>query len=292
MNNKISDLVLLLEKQNEELADRERELNDKAEELEAQKEELTAAIEEVVRKNKFLNAALDELQARNQELDQLVYRASHDLKTPITSTLGILNLMQFEALSPNMAEYTHRINLSMQQMNDLLRSITLFTKSALNEVNYQPISIYTLLQQACTALAYVDGYERIYFKLSVGSNLMVQTDPTLLIEVVKAIVSNAITFRSDKSPVITLSAEQKDNLMHIVVEDNGEGIVPEMIDQAFKMFFRGSEKSKGSGLGLYMAQRIMMRLQGNIQLIPQAVGLKVVISLPVDHPSQLGFSAY
>ncbi|NBP70879.1 MAG: sensor histidine kinase, partial [Cytophagia bacterium] len=147
-----------LEQQKAQLMAYERELNERTEELEAQKEELTAAIEELVKMNNYLNATLAELQERNQELDQLVYRASHDFKTPITSTLGIVHLLKMEPMSPMLKEYVHRIDLSMHQMNDLLKSLSLFTQASLEEVFFEHVHLATLVENAKDRLQYQDGF--------------------------------------------------------------------------------------------------------------------------------------
>lgn len=284
MNHKISDLVQLLERQNETLAEREKELNEKAEELEAQKEELTAAIEELVRKNNFLNATLVELQERNEELDQLVYRTSHDLKTPITSTLGLLHLLYAESPSPAIKEYADRIGLSMQKMEDLLRSISLFTKASLDKIELEKATLQPMVQKAWSGLAYVDGFQAIKTAWAMDKNLSVRTDERLLTEAIKAVLVNAIQYRSSVNPYLTIGSSTREGFADIHIEDNGEGVTPEVIEKACTVFYRGSEKSTGSGLGLYMTKKIMNRLGGNISLASLPQGLRVTLSIPMNLP--------
>ncbi len=266
MSSKISDLVQLLEKQNETLAEREKELNEKAEELEAQKEELTAAIEELVKKNNFLNATLAELQ------------------TPITSTLGLLHLLNAENPSPSVKEYAHRIGLSMQKMDDLLRSIALFTKAALDEIQLEKVGLLSLAQKAWNGLNYIEGFQAIKLEWSIDKNLTVHTDVRLLSEALKAVLINAIQYRNDAHPTITIKVKMREGFVDMLIEDNGEGMTSEVIEKACTIFYRGSEKSTGSGLGLYMAKKIMSRLGGKVALTPLAKGLQVILSIPEDRP--------
>lgn len=284
MSSKISDLVQLLEKQNETLAERERELSEKAEELEAQKEELTAAIEELVKKNNFLNATLAELQERNQELDQLVYRASHDFKTPITSTLGLVHLLKMEPMSPTLKEYVHRIDLSMRQMNDFLKSLSLFTQASLEEVFYEHVSVSDLVMNANERLQYLEGFNLVEFQIEIDKDLVISTDAILTSEALKAIITNAVIFRGLEKPFVRIMASVVNNRLEIVVEDNGEGMTDEVVQKAFNIFYRGSEKSKGSGLGLYMVKKITQRLGGQVLLKQLNKGLRVSISIPIDRP--------
>jgi signal transduction histidine kinase len=273
-----------LEQQKAQLMAYERELNERTEELEAQKEELTAAIEELVKMNNYLNATLAELQERNQELDQLVYRASHDFKTPITSTLGIVHLLKMEPMSPMLKEYVHRIDLSMHQMNDLLKSLALFTQASLEEVFFEQVSLAELVENAKDRLQYQDGFNLIKFHIEIDKTLTFKTDAILVSEALKALIINAIVFRGSEEPFVRVKASLVDNCIDITVEDNGEGMTDEVKQKAFNIFYRGSEKSKGTGLGLYMVKKIVQRLKGSVHLKQLAKGLSVTISLPIDHP--------
>ena len=284
MSSKISDLVQLLEKQNKTLAEREKELNEKAEELEAQKEELTAAIEELVKKNAFLNATLAELQERNEELDQLVYRTSHDLKTPITSTQGLLHLLNAENPSPSIKEYAYRIGLSMQKMDDLLRSIALFTKAALDEVHLEKIVLLPLVEKVWSGLTYVEGFQTIKPEWTLDKNIAVTTDSLLLTEAIKAVLINAIQYRNACNACITTKTLLREGFVDLYIEDNGEGMTKEVLEKASTIFYRGSERSSGSGLGLYMTKKIMNRLGGSIALSALPQGLSVRLSIPVNRP--------
>ncbi len=279
-----ADTTSDLEHQKAQLLAFERELNERTEEIEAQKEELTAAIEELVKKNNYLNETLAELQERNQELDQLVYRASHDFKTPVTSTLGIVHLLKMEPMSPVLKEYVHRIELSMQQMNDLLKSLSLFTQASLDEVYYEKISVTALVQNAKQGLQYLQGFGDVTFTLDIDSELVIKTDPILLSEALKALLTNAIIFRRDEKPRISIKGNIFDKSLKIEIVDNGEGMTEEVQQRAFEIFYRGSEKSKGTGLGLYMVKKIANRLGGEVTLEPLPAGLKVVLSIPAGHP--------
>jgi signal transduction histidine kinase len=112
-----SDIIIMLEEKNLKLLERERDLAEKQEELQAQKEELTAAIEELVNKNNSLTDTLIQLQKRNKELDLLLYRASHDLKTPVSSIQGLVNLMESEPITPEQKQLLEFIEQKTSQIH-------------------------------------------------------------------------------------------------------------------------------------------------------------------------------
>ena len=258
----------------------ENELRERQEELEAQKEELTAAVEELIKKNNFLNVTLEQLQERNQELDQLVYRASHDFKSPITSTLGIINLLKLEPVSPILKEYITRIDLAMQQMNDLLKSLSLFTQASLAELYYEKVKIHFLVENTFKGLKYLKGYEKVKLTLEISDELEILVDANLLNEVLKIVLTNAVIFRQEAEPHIIISAVRESDYLVLKIDDNGEGMTDEVLQKAFGLFYRGSEKSKGAGIGLYMAKKIIHRLNGEILIERKKIGIRVIIKIP------------
>src|SRR5688572_16348727 len=122
----------LLDERTMALMERESDLADRMEEIEAQKEELTAAVEELSRQNIKLEYALDELRERNRELDQILYRASHDLRSPITSIVGILNVLEYEPLTDLQVECFAHIRDRSLQMDELLGSLSILAKTISN----------------------------------------------------------------------------------------------------------------------------------------------------------------
>lgn len=280
MEQSISELVFLLEKKNKELIASENNLLEKSEELEAQKEELTAAVEQLIEINNVLKTTLAELKERNTELDQLVYRTSHDLKTPITSTLGLISLMEIENISPVIKKYTQHIKTSMEQMKDLLYSISLFSEVSLNKLQYEKTYIYSLFLKSIDALSAVPGFEKVAFILPQNQDIEIETDAKLLGEVFKYILANAITFGDDINPKITITIQKIVGEIEINISDNGKGIDSNMENHVFDIFYRGSNKSKGAGLGLYVSKKIVTQLKGKITLSSSTKGLNITILLP------------
>ncbi len=282
MDLKISELVFLLEKKNQSLIDSENELREKSEELEAQKEELTAAVEELIDKNKVLNTTLDTLKERNLELDQLVYRTSHDLKTPITSTLGIISLIEAQPGANNIQNYLEYIKTSMEQMKNLLFSISLFTEVSQHKIDLQHINLSELIKNTLKLVTNTIQFDKVSFDLKLNGTIYIQSDVNLMQELLKNIIANALVFSDPNKPKITISTIQVGKNIEINITDNGDGIDPKVLPFVFDIFYRGSNKSKGSGLGLYVSKKIITLLKGSIKLHSTTDGLSVVIVHPMD----------
>jgi signal transduction histidine kinase len=271
----IKKLTAHLDERTMKLMERESELADQFEELESQKEELTAAVEEVIRKN-------NELTERNQELDQILYRASHDLRSPITSMLGILNLIKSESVSEGLVEYCFHMKQMIMQMEGVVNTLTLLGRSTQEEIKITPIDLHSLIEEEINHLSSLPNFKWIDFRKSIVSKNGIQTDEQLLRIVIRSLLANAITFRLAGQGWIDISVVVEDDLLHLHVKDNGEGIDTSIAPKIFDMFYRGSEKSIGQGMGLFLVKKIVNRLNGEIKWESTPGITQFRISIPVS----------
>ncbi len=262
----IARLTALLDERTMALMEREIDLADRMEEIEAQKEELTAAVEELERKNRLLEGALEELKERNQELDQILYRASHDLRSPITSIVGILNLLENEAMSELQAKCFGHIRDKSSQMDELLKSLSILSKTISNDIHYSTVDVDRLIRSCINDLRFTPNFESVVIRTDIFGGHEVVTDRLLISILIKALLANALIFRDPaKGGMVSINANLSDSFFEIEVCDDGEGISDAIRDHVFTIFYRGSERSLGSGLGLYIVKKIVDQLKGHIQ---------------------------
>ena len=265
-DTEIKRLSALLDDRTMTLMARESDLADRMEEIEAQKEELTAAMEELDRRNKILETALEDLKERNQELDQILYRASHDLRSPITSIVGVLNILENESLTEIQKDSFWHIRKRANQMDDLLKSLSTFSKTISNVVHLSKVNLDSIIQGCINELSYLPNFSTVDIRTEKQGLEDFVTDKLLLSIVIKNLVANSITFRNPaKSGVIFIRTTVSEAYLEIEIADDGEGIADSIQDKVFNMFYRGSELSIGPGLGLYIVKRVVNQLMGNIQ---------------------------
>lgn len=264
----VNRLSALLDERTMALMERESDLADRMEEIEAQKEELTAAVEEVHHKNKILETALEELKERNQELDQILYRASHDLRSPITSVVGILNLLEHEPLSEIQKQCYEHIRDKSSQMDELLKSLSSFSKTISNDIHFSKVNLDLCIRGCVNDLRYLPNFSSVVIRTETKGLPEVITDKLLLSIVIKNLIANSLTFRDEtKEGLIVINAVAFEAYFEIEVTDDGIGVADAVKDKIFDMFYRGSELSSGSSLGLYIVRKIVDRLKGHIQFI-------------------------
>ena len=273
-------LVAELQQRNAFLEERERELADRNEELLAQKEELTAAIEAFIQKSDSLSRMVQELEERNFELDQILYRSSHDLRSPISSMEGLLQLMKPENLPTQYINLHTFLCQKVGQMNEVLDGLGTLAHASFDHIKLENVQVRSFIERCIRDVNYVPGYSNISFEVDVDESTFIQADPFLFGILVKCLLSNAITFRdqSRKGNISVIARKRKGNFF-LTVADDGEGILPEVRSRIFEMFFRGSSRSIGPGLGLYVVNRLVQRFNGEVKVesSPGKTIFKVVI---------------
>ena len=265
-NSGLKELVSALKLKNHQLAERESEMADQTEELLAQKEELTAAIEELLLKNNSLAETLQQLQKRNQELDQILYRASHDLKTPVSSLEGLLDLLRSENLTSSQSNLHTYMNQKVSQMNDVLKSLTMFAEASFEKIEVKDIALNAVAEEVLKDLSYLPNFNNVKIQIVYNGLHHVRTDELVMYNILKCLISNSITYRDPiRVGNVWVHFNKNETQLLIEVSDDGEGISPAIQTSIFDMFFRGSERSLGQGLGLYIVKSVVERMKGEIQ---------------------------
>jgi signal transduction histidine kinase len=121
----------------------------------------------------------------------------------------------------------------------------------------------------------------VQFQVFTSSDKTIITDGELLSAAVSNMIENAVMYRAtEKDATVKISVERHNGTLQIMVRDNGSGIDIEIADKIFNMFFRGTQRSNGAGLGLYIAKEAIKRLQGEIQVTTDD-DTTFIISIPV-----------
>ncbi len=232
---------------------------------------------EILVKNELLSKT-------NQELDRFVYSASHDLKAPLSSMLGLIEIAQRtedpEEIKMCLGMMRGRVNT----LDDFIREIIDYSRNSRLELKNDRFNLMEFTKEVVDGLRYAEGFEKIYLKYNIPPDLEVETDRARLRVVFSNLISNSFKYHdpSKENPQVEISAVSTASQLRIVVQDNGLGISEEHKPKIFDMFYRASEMSKGSGLGLYIVSETIKKLNGSIHVksqIGQGSSFEVVLSL-------------
>ncbi|HEY9486706.1 MAG TPA: HAMP domain-containing sensor histidine kinase [Chryseosolibacter sp.] len=208
----------------------------------------------------------DQLQKANAELDRFVYSASHDLRAPLSSLLGLIEVAKLD--HSGMDRYLDMMKTKINDLENFIKEIISYSRNARMEVNRQPVNLKQIVEEVTEALTFSVGNPDIRIENLVSEDLIVHTDGMRLKIVLSNLIDNSLKYRDEKKekPYIRIEAAQRDDGKLIVVKDNGVGIDQLYLDKIFQMFFRASEDSKGSGLGLYIVKETLSKINGSIQV--------------------------
>ena len=214
-----------------------------------------------------LNIQNVQLQKTNKELDRFVYSVSHDLRAPIASSLGLVELSKGEDDIEKLRHYNLLKEKTLRRLDDYVNSLLNFSRNYRTEVGKDEID-FNLLFEECIAFnkPYGNNESQLVVKIDVNQTGVFLGDNLRMRIIVNNLISNALKYHNpqEHEQLIALAVSSNDKIAIIKVRDNGIGIATGKLDNVFDMFYRASETTKGSGLGLYITKEIIEKLGGSI----------------------------
>lgn len=261
------------------------------EELEIQNEELTenrmrleATNKRLQQKKKKLQAAMKELSERNFELDQIMYKTSHDLRSPLTSILGLLTLAKDEKDPEKLPEYFGYMEDRVGKLDNFVKSMLTYAKAGRQELNPTEINWEALIEDSLGNLEYMANFPEITITQEYRCKDHLFKSDVLRLEIIlNNLLGNAIKYADlqKPNPYIHIQVDTGPGEAVISIQDNGIGIEKRYISEIGKMFFRATDKSEGSGLGMYIVKQAIEKLQGSMEIASEpGKGTTVEASLP------------
>lgn len=225
----------------------------------------------------------DELYKVNKELDNFVYSVSHNLRGPLMSMMGLLQISKNETSIDSLRSMHSMMESSVRKLDHTLLEIIEFAQNARNEISVTPLNWQEIIDDAFKHLTYLDPENRIEKRILItGATTPHFSDVSRVRTIVVSLLSNSIQYRHlGKKSWIEVQVKIQSEKTTLVVSDNGIGIPKDIIGKVFTMFYRGAEESTGAGLGLYITQETVHRLKGDIQISSiLGEGTQVTVSLP------------
>lgn len=222
----------------------------------------------------------------NAELEEFAYRTSHDLRSPIASSLGLLAIsrdMLAEGEITALGQTLQRMEKNFRRLDHLIQNIITITRNRLMEEEERPIALRALVSEAIDALSHLEDSKRIHIENHVPAELTILSKPSKFQVIVGNMLSNAVKYHDPKEaePAIDIRAFRYAGKLRLSVEDNGLGVPPASRHLLFKMFKRlHPNRSFGSGLGLYILRKSTEALGGTALYEARDKGSRFIIELP------------
>lgn len=223
--------------------------------------------------------AENELRVRNTELNNFVYKVSHDLKAPLSSIKGLINLTRLE---DNKVDHMPMIEDRINRLDGFIRDILSHSRNLNTAVIIEKLDLEDIMKYCFDELDYLP-FSKSIEKTVTKSGVDFYNDKIRLAEISRNLVSNSIKYQDSYKELkyVKVNINVTPKFGTITFEDNGVGIKNEYLKNIFKMFYRATESSEGSGIGLYIVKQAVEKLGGEIKVESKyGKGAKFTIKLP------------
>lgn len=235
--------------------------------------------------NEALLQQNEELKKINRELDSFVYSVSHNLKAPLMSVLGLINLARMEDAKQgnNFSSYFSMMERSIHKLDDTLKEILEYSRNARKELAISEVDLSKIISDNLERMQYVPGSELLRKDVNISASAPFLSDAYRISVIFNNLISNAIKYSDTlkDDPYLKIDINVDEQRAIFVVQDNGIGIDQEYLAKVFDMFFRATMQKEGAGLGLYIVKETIDKLFGTIEVesCPR-VGTTFRIELP------------
>ena len=225
---------------------------------------------------------------KNAELEELIYRISHDVRAPLQSIKPLVNVMtsSMEAQKFDVAckAATH-VALSVNKLGDFVEDLLRLARASKLEEDEQSINVGLLVKEALEKFENMESFDRLDLRHNLNFSDSIVVKPSRLRMIVENLISNAIKYQdnSKDDPYISIVTDMKGGEFVFEVRDNGLGVPKEHQDELFQMFKRfHPDASFGSGLGLYMMKKCADILGGALEFEDAGDGSIFRFRMPLE----------
>jgi signal transduction histidine kinase len=270
VNADLSDAKAIIEEQNRQLRSSNVNLN-----------------QELKEKNFDLQKANDSLHRVNEELDNFIYKTSHDIRGPLASLKGMCNVALMDVKDPLALNYLNKLDITAEKLNTILTRLLIVNQINNSSLATDRIDFENIVEDILTLEKKKGMPKRLAINRSICPKTVFHSDPQFVRIILENLIDNAIKFYNDSEriePFVNINIGGNDDHVSINVVDNGIGISEVHPDKIFQMFSRASERSETGGIGLYITKTAAEKLGGSVHLKTTPEGYtEFYVKLPYTH---------
>lgn len=234
--------------------------------------------------NTLLKERNEELQAAYDELDKFSYSITHDMRGPLLSVLGAMDIIKHLDDLNEVREILDLMGSTLNRLDDFIKSIHEYYKIKRGQLEFKEIDVNAIVNEVTDIFKVAGRMDQIEFKTSVEQHAPLICDEVSLKIILNNLLSNAFKYqqKSNEHKLVELTFNIEKEKTVIFVKDNGIGIPTEHIENIYKMFYRGTTQDSGSGFGLFIVKDSLEKINGAIDV--QSVvneGTTFKVTIPV-----------
>lgn len=259
VNVKLSEAKEVIQRQNKELEYKNRELDI-----------------EVDRKTIDLARVNTSLKQVNDELDNFIYKTSHDIRGPLASLKGMCNVALMDVTDPTALEYLRKLDATAERLNSILTRLVIINQINNSKLTVRPVDFRAIVNDVMLLEKKKGLPADLAINIKIENNIDIESDRELVRIVLENLIDNAIKFYNDSDRVdsfINVTITSMDNGgARVRVVDNGIGVSEASPGKLFQMFSRASERSETGGIGLYITKTATEKIGGRVGLLTTPEG--------------------
>lgn len=248
-------------------------LSDAKNTIEAQNRQLTTLnrnLEKMVdARTVELQVANESLKRVNDELDNFIYKTSHDIRGPLASLRGMCNVAIMDVNDPLALEYFHKLDATAEKLNTILTRLLIINQINNASAGHELIDFNSIVEDVIILEKKRGLPANLAVKSEIDEGIVFYSDKELIRIILENLIDNAIKFYNDSDrvdPFVQIRIAKEDTMLKISVIDNGIGISQVNPDKIFQIFSRASERSGTGGIGLYLTKTATEKIGGQIEL--------------------------
>jgi len=229
-----------------------------------------------------LRNKIAELEKTNDELNRFIYSISHELRAPLVSVIGIVNLVKMEDLFESSGEYWSLIETCSNKLDYYIQKTLQYYKNNKTISDNTRVDFKKLISELIDLYSYTD--RETQFNVKIDQEIDFYGDAFRIEVILGNLISNAIKYQktSEVNKKVNIDIVVNPHHVEISINDNGMGILNEHLEKIFTQFFK-SKNHHGSGLGLFIVKEALNRINGKISVSSDvAVGTTFKIKIPND----------
>ena len=233
--------------------------------------------------------SLKSAQIADQRKDDMLVYLAHDLKTPLTSVLGYLKLIEDEQeITPELVhKYSGIARTKAQRLEELINEFFEITRFRTHKLSLEPVQTHLsrMLMQITYEFNPILAEKGLEWDLQIAENVEIVCDADKLERAIDNLIRNAVNY-SYPNTKIFISLTQTSDGIRICVQNKGHTIPPEKLERIFEQFYRldaaRSSDTGGAGLGLAIAKEIVELHHGTIAAYSENDNVQFIIQLPAE----------
>ena len=283
MNRDLTEKNEEIQTQSEELQEANNallKLNDEVsrqrEEIKSQAEELLISNDAIARINEGLEKIVEQrtadLRRAYQELDIFFYRSSHDFRRPLTTLMGLCEVGKLSVQDQSAIDLFNKVNTTAMNLDKMLMKLQSISDVGSHQLVHKEVLLKQIIDNEVDNMKDIIQSKQMHVSVDVNLDNALISYPVLIKIIVENLIENAIDFSTPDNPTLFVTATSQNGAVCMEFKDNGEGVKDSIKPQIFEMFFRGSVRSVGNGLGLYIARKAAEKASGKISFMNNPEG--------------------